>query len=725
MQAATPPTQFRLGIDFGTSHTTAILRWPDGHARPLLFDGSPLLPSAVYADPGGRLLVGRDAIHAARLDPARFEPTPKRRVADAGAQSTVHLGDQEVGVTAMVAAVLARVRDEAVRVSGVRAGDLAVTLTHPAAWSVERTNVLAEACRQAELPDPRLVPEPVAAAGYFSAVLGRTISPGSALVVYDFGGGTFDASVVSPADGGYVVLAIDGLADVGGVDLDAALLQHVAQTHREADPEAWRRLEEPQTAADRRHRRHLIEDIRTAKEMLSRADSATVPLPLLEQEAHLTRAEFETLARPMLERTIRTTVGVIAAADLQPGGVAAVLLVGGSSRIPLVAQLLREGTSLEPATIDQPETVVAEGSVRLAGGATGDTRVGSSVPVANPDLPTEPAALAPPAAPPVVAAPVAAPARSDALDPTLVAPAVPAQPRGYAAGVASPYPPAAPAYPGYGTATAPGHGYPAAPPQSSPYPPQPYQAYPAPPRKRRRWPVVLVSALMVIAIAGAGVYLVPGPWSGLVHPGSTTSPTPPGRDQTVPRPLPPAWVPTDFTFIVDDASTRAVEAGSGNNNVGSCTYSADGVLVVKRADQGVIGCRMTDEAKGENITDAAVEARIAVRTGCAGMWMRTSATGYFLSTCADGTVSLYRLADLDPGSDNRLAQWRPTFNTNDVVVGLRAQKSTLTVFVNGEPMGNGVSDETIKSGRLAVGGFAPNAQGVDATILQYRAWRLP
>ena len=103
---------FRLGIDFGTSHTTAIVRWPDGHARPLLFDGSPLLPSAVYAQPDGSLLVGRDAVHAARLDPARFEPSPKRRID----RDTVRLGDAEVSVTAMIAAVLERVKDEAVRV---------------------------------------------------------------------------------------------------------------------------------------------------------------------------------------------------------------------------------------------------------------------------------------------------------------------------------------------------------------------------------------------------------------------------------------------------------------------------------------------------------------------------------------------------------------------------------------------------------------------------------
>ena len=66
MASGTRDPDHRLGIDFGTSHTTAILRWPDGHTRPILFDGSPLLPSAVYADADGRLLVGRDAIHAAQ-----------------------------------------------------------------------------------------------------------------------------------------------------------------------------------------------------------------------------------------------------------------------------------------------------------------------------------------------------------------------------------------------------------------------------------------------------------------------------------------------------------------------------------------------------------------------------------------------------------------------------------------------------------------------------------
>ena len=68
-----------LGIDFGTSNTVAMVRTADGRMRPLLFDGSPLLPSAVYFNTDGKVLVGRDAERNARVDPSRFEPNPKRR----------------------------------------------------------------------------------------------------------------------------------------------------------------------------------------------------------------------------------------------------------------------------------------------------------------------------------------------------------------------------------------------------------------------------------------------------------------------------------------------------------------------------------------------------------------------------------------------------------------------------------------------------------------------
>ena len=89
---------------------------PDGRLRPLLFDGSPLLPSAVYLGTDGRMLVGRDAERHARLDPSRFEPNPKRRVDD----GTVFLGDREMPVAQVFAPVLGTVAIEARRQPGRR-----------------------------------------------------------------------------------------------------------------------------------------------------------------------------------------------------------------------------------------------------------------------------------------------------------------------------------------------------------------------------------------------------------------------------------------------------------------------------------------------------------------------------------------------------------------------------------------------------------------------------
>src|SRR5438552_878499 len=122
---------FGVGIDLGTSNTVAVLRWPDGRVKPVLFDGSPLLPSAVYAEPAGAgptLLTGRDAVHSARVEPARYEPNPKRRIDD----GSVLLGDTEVPVVELLSAVLGRVLEEAKRITGGPVPATA-TLTCPAA----------------------------------------------------------------------------------------------------------------------------------------------------------------------------------------------------------------------------------------------------------------------------------------------------------------------------------------------------------------------------------------------------------------------------------------------------------------------------------------------------------------------------------------------------------------------------------------------------------------
>jgi hypothetical protein len=671
---------FRLGIDFGTSHTTAILRWPDGHVRPLLFDGSPLLPSAVYAEDDGTLLVGRDAVHAARLDPARFEGSPKRRVD----RDTVALGTHEVAVAAMIAAVLGRVKAEAERVSSARIDD--VTLTHPAGWTGARLAKLVEACRLAGLPDPAMVPEPVAAAGYFVSVLGRTIPSGSALVVYDFGGGTFDASAVAPAQDGYRVLAMAGLDNLGGVDLDAALLEFIATVHRGQGPEAWQRLEEPQTPADRRHRRHLIEDVRAAKEMLSRAASASVPVPVLELEARISREEFDALARPLLDRTVSTTADVIRSANLPPERIAAVLLVGGSSRIPLVVDLLRRGTGVVPSTIEQPETVVAEGSVRLASGASGTTRAASTVPAAN---------LLTPAADPWAAtrSPVGVPAGQPApLSPT------------------APMPVPVPPVP---ISSVPPQWTPA----SDRTPPRTYGGARVT-RRRRIWiPIVLALVLLLVG-GGAAVALLRPDLLRQLGLASDTGSTDTGSTPFV-RTVPPKWLPADWSSIVDDEQVESVVAGPATNG-GTCTYSGDGVVRVQRDTADVSGCPTAAFVKAIEVRDVAVETELSIAAGCAGMWVRTGTRGYFLAICRDSTIRLHELGDSPVADGNRLIKFTPAFDPGKVVVGLLVRGSNFTVYVDGKAQQT-VSNGDIRSGHIGIGGFAPE-QTLDATFTRYRAW---
>jgi molecular chaperone DnaK len=365
-----------LGVDLGTSNTVAVMRGRDGRNRTLLFDGSPLLPSAVYAEPSGTIVVGRDAVHSARLEPARFEPNPKRRIDD----GVVLLGDREVPIAELLGAVLHRVVDEFQRTMG---GPVTpnVTITCPAAWGATRRLVLSDAAAAAGLGPVRLVPEPVAAATYFTQVLGKAVPVGSVVVVHDFGAGTFDASVVARTASGFEVLAVDGRDDIGGLDVDEAIIGFIQKIAVERDAAAWARLARPSTVDERRARRLLWDDVRIAKERLSRQPAADLNVPLLGIDVHLTRQELEGLAQSVVEQTIRVTQGVIRWAQLPPGRLAGVFLVGGSSRMPLVATLLHRALGEPPVVIDSPELVVAEGSLLAGAQAVPET---GGRPVANP-----------------------------------------------------------------------------------------------------------------------------------------------------------------------------------------------------------------------------------------------------------------------------------------------------------------------------------------------------
>ena len=211
------PKRHALGVDFGTSNTVAVARWPDGRPGRCLFDGSPLLPSAVYAEPGRH---SSSSAATPCTAPASTRPASSPTRSAASTTALVLLGERELPVVdADRRGAAAGSAEEWRRTVGRDRPDVTAHLPgdlgrDPAAgcWPSGR--------RRAGLGGARLVAEPVAAATYFAQVLGRDVPVGSVVVVHDFGAGTFDASVVARTAAGFEVLAVDGRDDIGGLDVD-------------------------------------------------------------------------------------------------------------------------------------------------------------------------------------------------------------------------------------------------------------------------------------------------------------------------------------------------------------------------------------------------------------------------------------------------------------------------------------------------------------------------
>ncbi len=393
----------RVSVDFGTSSTCTVvsLDAADGKAgqagqatdpepQVVVIDGQPIVPSAVFAAPDGTLFVGHEAERQAAVDPSRFEPHPKRRI-DEG---ELLLGSTVLTVVEVIRAVLQRVVGEARRYAGGASVDQLV-LTHPADWGVPRTQQLRQAA-SGLARELVLVPEPVAAAMFHSASHG--FPEGAALAVLDMGGGTIDASVVRKQGGGFQTLATHGDPNFGGADIDQALLDHVGGIVSRTDPDAWYRLVAGRDMADRRRRRMLRQDVRGAKETLSRHAYTDVPMPPPFSDAHVTRTNLERLVGASLSRAVDLVSVVLREGGVPRPQLTGVFLVGGSSRIPLVSRLIHERLGVVPTTLDQPETVVARGALRAAR-LDVERSVGAAVPGGWAGVPAQPGRTPTPAGP--------------------------------------------------------------------------------------------------------------------------------------------------------------------------------------------------------------------------------------------------------------------------------------------------------------------------------------
>ena len=371
---------YMLGLDLGTTYTAAAV-WRDGSAEMVaLGTHSHVIPSVVHLRDDGTLITGEAAVRRSLSDPGRTAREFKRRLGD---PTPILLGGTPLAAVDLMTALL---RDVLAAVSERHGGPpTAVALTHPANWGQFKIDLLRQAADACGLRDVTLVTEPVAAAVDYAA--GARVPVGEVVAVYDLGGGTFDAAVLRRTASGFETLGEPvGLERLGGIDFDHAVVAHVERSISETLQTMDRKDPEVAGALSR-----LRQECVTAKEGLSEDSEVVVPvaLPGVWSEVRLTRGEFEQMIAPALVEPLRAFRRGVASAGISANDIHTVLLVGGSSRVPLVAETVA-GELGRPVAVDtHPKHAVALGAARI---------VGTKGAAAKPAVAAKPAATATPAA---------------------------------------------------------------------------------------------------------------------------------------------------------------------------------------------------------------------------------------------------------------------------------------------------------------------------------------
>src|SRR3954471_24010448 len=363
-----------VGIDLGTTFSlAAYVR--DG--RPVVVrdeSGNALVPSVISFHPDGTVLVGSAARDRALSDPEHTIFSVKRLMGrtladlkqelkliphqiterDAGGGRkvlTVRIGDREHTPEELSAMILREVRK--------RAGDpTRAVITVPAYFDDSQRQATRDAGRIAGLDVLRIVNEPTAAA----LAYGLDRKEGGTVAVYDLGGGTFDCSILKISDGVFRVLSTNGDTYLGGDDFDRALME-VAAREMGVDLDAKKDPQLLQALRDQAER---------VKIALSSGESAEFVLGTYRRT--VTRAEFEALITPLIDRSIARARSAMKDAELRADQIDEVVLVGGSTRIPYVRRRVGEFFGRTPHTELNPDEVVALGAALQADILTGGRR---------------------------------------------------------------------------------------------------------------------------------------------------------------------------------------------------------------------------------------------------------------------------------------------------------------------------------------------------------------
>jgi len=351
-----------LGIDLGTTNSeVAVLR--DGQPRVIAEDGDPILPSFVGLSEDGKLLVGKAARNQWVLAPERTIKSIKRKM---GQDVKVKLGDQEYRPQEVSAMILRALKDRAARDLGHEVNKAVITV--PAYFNDSQRQATQEAGQLAGLEVVRILNEPTAG----SLTYDPSQTDLKRMLVYDLGGGTFDVSIVQSQEGVVEVLASHGDTQLGGDDFDDLLLKDVADKFQaahgvdlRANVVARARLLKAVEAA----KKHLSEHpfARLDEEFIAEKDGQALHLAM-----EISREDYETLIRPLLGRTMDCVQRALDDAKLTASQIDKVVLVGGSTRTPLISKLLEERLAQPCHQEVNPDLCVALGAAIQAGLIAGE-----------------------------------------------------------------------------------------------------------------------------------------------------------------------------------------------------------------------------------------------------------------------------------------------------------------------------------------------------------------
>ncbi|NDH11253.1 MAG: molecular chaperone DnaK [Actinobacteria bacterium] len=355
-----------VGIDLGTTNSVvSVLEGGDPVVIPNA-EGSRTTPSVVAFAKDGEVLVGEVAKRQAITNPERTIRSVKRHV---GTNWTIDIDGKAYNSQEISARTLMKLKRDAEEYLGDTVTQAVITV--PAYFDDAQRTATQEAGAIAGLEVLRIINEPTAAAlayGLDKETEDQTI------LVFDLGGGTFDVSVLELGDGVFEVKSTSGDTNLGGDDWDEAIIDWLAETFQgehgvdlRKDPMAAQRLKE---AAEK------------AKIELSQTTSTQINMPYvtatdagpLHLDYELTRAKFQDLTSDLLTRTRKPFEAAIKDAGLTKGEIDHVVLVGGSTRMPAVAELVTEMTGKEPNKTVNPDEVVAIGASVQAGVLRGEVK---------------------------------------------------------------------------------------------------------------------------------------------------------------------------------------------------------------------------------------------------------------------------------------------------------------------------------------------------------------